>query len=123
MEERSPELVGEVVPRHLSDRRKLVLEPRTHADLRGQNRVRRGVFVQEGERADLTLEARRQPPHGPNPGVLKRMGLGREENVEAQDRLPQRRTEQNAAIVPSSLVECHRFDAGLLKHFGKPQSM
>jgi hypothetical protein len=39
------------------------------------------------------------------------------------NRFPQRRTEQNAAIVPSSLVECHRFDAGLLKHFGKPQSM
>src|SRR5262245_32015349 len=47
----------------------------------------------------------------PMEGVVRRTESG-------LDRFPQRRTEQNAAIVPSSLVECLRFDAGLLEYFG-----
>src|SRR5258708_37802722 len=39
------------------------------------------------------------------------------------DRFSQRRTEQKAAIVPTSLVECYWFDAGASKPFGNPQPM
>jgi hypothetical protein len=100
VKERTADVVCELVRRCRRDRGELLAKARACAELRRDDRLGRGVLVQEGERPDLSLEPRREASHGANPRVLERVNLRCEEDVQAENRFREGREREADDVSP-----------------------